>query len=47
LGSIIGVILAWAFMKTFKVKPSDHILIEVIGISIGCILPIIIYLIIR
>jgi len=45
LGAIAGIIISWGFMQVFKVKPAEHILIELIGVTIGCLIPVGIYLI--
>ncbi len=45
LGALAGLIISWAFMKVFKVKPSEHILIELAGVTIGCLIPVGIYII--
>ncbi len=45
LGAIAGIIISWGFKRFFKVKPQEHILIELIGVTIGCLIPVGIYLI--
>lgn len=46
VGAIIAMIVSYIFLKLLKTKPSEHILIEIIGVTIGCLIPIIVYLII-
>ena len=46
-GAILGVIVAWFFLKVFKVEPSEHISVQVFGVFIGCMIPIIIYMLFR
>ena len=43
-GAIIAMLVSYIFLKLLKVKPSEHILIEIIGVTIGCLIPIGIYL---
>ena len=40
IGAVAGVAIAWAFKKLFKVKPSEHLAVEVAGVAVGCLLPI-------
>ena len=44
IGAVIGVIIASLFKKMFDVKPSVHLLVEIIGVTVGCLIPIGIYL---
>lgn len=44
LGAIAGLIVSYLFLKMFKVKPLENIFVELIGVTIGCIIPIIIYI---
>ena len=44
-GAIIGVAMATLFKKMFDVKPSEHLLVEILGVTVGCLIPIAIYLI--
>ena len=44
IGAIFGVIIASLFKKLFDVKPSEHLLVEIVGVLIGCLIPIIIYM---
>ena len=46
-GAILGVIVARIFLKVFKVEPSEHISVQILGVAIGCIIPIIIYIFIK
>jgi hypothetical protein len=45
IGAIAGVVVSYVFLKVFKVKPSDHITVEVVGVLIGCIIPILVYVV--
>jgi len=44
IGAVAGVIVSWIFLKLFKVTPSEHILVEILGVVTGCLIPIFIYL---
>ena len=44
LGAIGGLMISWLFLKLFKVKPMENIFSELIGVTIGCLIPIGIYL---
>ena len=43
IGAVFGIIIATLFKKFFSVKPSEHLLVEIIGVLIGCLIPIIAY----
>ena len=45
IGAIAGIVVSYVFLKVFKVKPSDHITVEVIGVLIGCLIPILVYIV--
>lgn len=47
LGAVVGMIISYSFLKVFKVKPSENIFVEIVGVTIGCIIPIIFYVIIH
>ena len=44
LGAIAGLIISWGFLKIFKVEPKENIFSELIGVTIGCLIPIGIYI---
>ena len=43
IGASLGILVAITFKKLFKVKPSSHVLVELIGVVVGCLIPIAIY----
>ena len=43
IGAVSGTLVAWAFLKIFKVEPKEYLLAEIIGITIGCLIPIAVY----
>ena len=45
IGAVAGVVVSWAFKRMFKVKPMDHIMVEIAGVFVGCIIPILIMII--
>ena len=45
VGAIAGAGVSYIVLKIFKIKPSEHILVEIAGVTIGCLMPIGIYLI--
>ena len=47
VGAVSGTLISWAFLKVFKIEPKEYILTEVIGITLGCVVPIAIYLAVR
>jgi hypothetical protein len=46
LGAVAGVIVAALFVKLFKVEKSESLFVEIVGVLIGCIIPIIIFIVI-
>jgi len=44
IGAIVGLFVSILFKKLFSVKPSSHLLVEILGVTVGCIIPIICYL---
>ena len=43
MGAIAGVFVLYMFRKMFKTEPSDNLYGEIIGITVGCLIPIIVY----
>lgn len=43
IGAFAGVLVAMLFEKCFSVKPSTHLMVEVIGVTVGCLIPVLIY----
>ncbi len=43
IGAFAGIFVALLFEKCFSVKPSTHLMVEVVGVTVGCIIPILIY----
>jgi hypothetical protein len=46
LGAVAGVIVAALFVKLFKVEKSESLFVEIIGVLIGCVIPIILFIVI-
>ncbi len=43
IGAVLGTFVSWSFLKMFKVEPKEYLLSEVIGITLGCLVPIAVY----
>ena len=43
IGAVLGTAVSWSFLKIFKVEPKEYLLSEVIGITLGCLVPIAFY----
>ena len=43
IGAVLGTAVSLAFLKIFKVEPKSYVLSEVIGITLGCLVPIAMY----
>ena len=47
IGAIAGAVVSYMFLRIFKIKPSEHLMVEIIGVTIGCIIPIGLYILIN
>jgi len=43
VGAVLGTAVSWGFLRIFKVEPKEYIWSEVIGITLGCLIPIALY----
>ena len=43
IGAFVGVLVTMAFVKFVKINPSKNLFVETIGVTVGCIIPILIY----
>ncbi len=46
VGAIAGLVVSIIFKRLFSVKPSEHILVEILGVFVGCLIPIAVYLLV-
>jgi tetrahydromethanopterin S-methyltransferase subunit E len=47
VGAVLGTVVSWSFLKIFKVEPKEYLLSEVIGITLGCLVPIALYTLVQ
>lgn len=44
IGAVFGVVVASLFKHMFDVKPSEHLLVEIVGVFVGCLIPIALFM---